>query len=377
MPARGATTTARCTSASGETSVRHPRSGQLCRRPAPCSTGSATILGSRLVVFTLDESTFSANLHRSPATTPRVFLGPPWWFLDSVEGMLRFRRLVTETAGFANTSGFVDDTRAFLSIPARHDVARRVDCRFLAQLVSHDRLELADAHQIAGDLTVGLPRRNFQPRPDDRCRTSLTATDRPRRTPTGPDYDRSARSRSWHRPSSASARSLGAHLAVYVDDLLAAGHERSRPSSACRSTTTTYPSARSNLQAGSYTLGIVDGDDHETSRDRLGPPTRSSTPRPSRAGCATALARARCRARHGDRDREGILLEPDRPEASTGPRCPTSHHDIAHPHQTPDTSPAISCLPLATGARATTPPVGPWSASTTFTANGNHSALAS
>ena len=115
----------------------------------------------RLVVFTLDESTFSRELAPLAGHYPAMFLGPPWWFLDSVEGMLRFRRLVTETAGFANTSGFVDDTRAFLSIPARHDVARRVDCRFLAELVSEHRLELADAHQIASDLTVGLPRRIF------------------------------------------------------------------------------------------------------------------------------------------------------------------------------------------------------------------------
>jgi glucuronate isomerase len=115
----------------------------------------------RLVVFTLDESTFSRELAPLAGHYPAMFLGPPWWFLDSVEGMLRFRRLVTETAGFANTSGFVDDTRAFLSIPARHDVARRVDCRFLAELVSDHRLELADAHQIASDLTVGLPRRIF------------------------------------------------------------------------------------------------------------------------------------------------------------------------------------------------------------------------
>jgi glucuronate isomerase len=69
---------------------------------------------------------------------------------------------VTETAGFANTSGFVDDTRAFLSIPARHDVARRVDCRYLAELVSDHRLELDDAHDIARELTVDLPRRVFK-----------------------------------------------------------------------------------------------------------------------------------------------------------------------------------------------------------------------
>jgi glucuronate isomerase len=116
----------------------------------------------RLVVFTLDESTFSRELAPLAGHYPAMSLGPPWWFLDSVEGMLRYRRSVTETAGFANTSGFVDDTRAFLSIPARHDVARRVDCRYLAELVSDHRLELDDAHDIARELTVDLPRRVFK-----------------------------------------------------------------------------------------------------------------------------------------------------------------------------------------------------------------------
>ncbi len=115
----------------------------------------------RLVVFTLDESTFSRELAPLAGHYPAMSLGPPWWFLDSVEGMLRYRRSVTETAGFANTTGFVDDTRAFLSIPARHDVARRVDCRYLAELVSDHRLELDDAHDIARELTVDLPRRVF------------------------------------------------------------------------------------------------------------------------------------------------------------------------------------------------------------------------
>jgi glucuronate isomerase len=121
----------------------------------------------RLVVMTLDESTFSRELAPLAGHYPALYLGPPWWFLDSVEGMLRFRHLVTETAGFANTSGFVDDTRAFLSIPARHDVARRVDCRYLAELVSDHRLDLDEAHEIATDLAVDLPRRVFNlPGPD-------------------------------------------------------------------------------------------------------------------------------------------------------------------------------------------------------------------
>ena len=115
----------------------------------------------RIVVFTLDESTFSRELAPLAGHYPAMYLGPPWWFLDSPEGMLRFRKLVTETAGFANTSGFIDDTRAIMSIPARHDVARRIDARFLAELVSDHRLTLDDAHAIITDLTDALPRRVF------------------------------------------------------------------------------------------------------------------------------------------------------------------------------------------------------------------------
>lgn len=119
----------------------------------------------RLVVFTLDESTFSRELAPLAGHYPAMYLGPPWWFLDSPEGLLRFRKLVTETAGFANTSGFIDDTRAFMSIPARHDVARRIDARFLAELVSDHRLTLGDAHDIITDLTDALPRRVFNVAP--------------------------------------------------------------------------------------------------------------------------------------------------------------------------------------------------------------------
>jgi glucuronate isomerase len=115
----------------------------------------------RMVLFTLDESTFSRELAPLVGHYPALFLGPPWWFLDSVEGMLRFRRTVIETAGFANTTGFIDDTRAFLSIPARHDVARRVDCRFLSELVVDHRLELDEAHEIVTDLAADRSRRVF------------------------------------------------------------------------------------------------------------------------------------------------------------------------------------------------------------------------
>jgi glucuronate isomerase len=88
---------------------------------------------------------------------PAVRLGAPWWFLDSPDGIRRYRELVTETAGFANTSGFVDDTRAFLSIPARHDLSRRVDAGYLARLVAEHRLDEDEAAETAVDLAHRLP----------------------------------------------------------------------------------------------------------------------------------------------------------------------------------------------------------------------------
>ena len=103
---------------------------------APCLTASATRRSLTIILFTLDESTYSRELAPLAGHYPCLRLGPPWWFHDSPEGMMRFRELATETAGFYNTVGFNDDTRAFLSIPARHDVARRIDCAFLARLVS-------------------------------------------------------------------------------------------------------------------------------------------------------------------------------------------------------------------------------------------------
>ncbi len=114
-----------------------------------------------LVLFTLDETTYSRELAPLAGHYPAVVLGPPWWFHDSVEGMLRFRHMATETAGFYNTAGFNDDTRAFPSIPARHDVARRVDATFLAQLVTRHVIEEADAHQIIVDLTQRLVKKVY------------------------------------------------------------------------------------------------------------------------------------------------------------------------------------------------------------------------
>jgi glucuronate isomerase len=114
------------------------------------------------ILFTLDESTFSRELAPLAGHYPALKLGPPWWFHDSPEGMMRFREQATETAGFYNTVGFNDDTRAFLSIPARHDVARRVDSAFLARLVAEHRLDEDEAFELIRELTVGLVRKAYK-----------------------------------------------------------------------------------------------------------------------------------------------------------------------------------------------------------------------
>jgi glucuronate isomerase len=115
-----------------------------------------------LILFTLDESTYARELAPLAGHYPALRLGPAWWFHDSPEGMRRFRRMTTETAGFYNTVGFNDDTRAFLSIPARHDVARRIDCGFLAELVMEHRLEDWEAAELAQDLACNFAKQAYR-----------------------------------------------------------------------------------------------------------------------------------------------------------------------------------------------------------------------
>jgi glucuronate isomerase len=118
--------------------------------------------GFTLIVFTLDETAYARELAPLAGHYPALKLGPPWWFHDSPEGMMRFREQATETAGFYNTVGFNDDTRAFLSIPARHDVARRVDSAFLARLVAEGRLDEDEAFEVVRELTVGLVKKAYR-----------------------------------------------------------------------------------------------------------------------------------------------------------------------------------------------------------------------
>lgn len=114
-----------------------------------------------MIIFTLDEDTYARELAPLAGHYPALTLGPAWWFHDSAEGMMRYRERMTETAGFFNTAGFNDDTRAFLSIPARHDVARRIDARFLAKLVAEKRISIEQAHFIAKQLTTELAKKAY------------------------------------------------------------------------------------------------------------------------------------------------------------------------------------------------------------------------
>ncbi|MGQ9730760.1 MAG: glucuronate isomerase [Candidatus Zipacnadales bacterium] len=115
-----------------------------------------------LIVFTLDESSYARELAPLAGHYPAMRLGPPWWFHDSIEGMIRFRKMVTETAGIYNTVGFNDDTRAFPSIPARHDLARRMDCNFLAGLVARRIIDMDDARKMSRALAYDLPKEAYK-----------------------------------------------------------------------------------------------------------------------------------------------------------------------------------------------------------------------
>ena len=116
----------------------------------------------RLIVFTLDESTYSRELAPLAGHYPAMLLGAPWWFHDSIEGMTRFRQQTTETAGIENTAGFTDDTRAFCSIPARHDLARRVDANYLGGLVARHVIDMTDASAMARAMAYDLAKRAYR-----------------------------------------------------------------------------------------------------------------------------------------------------------------------------------------------------------------------
>ncbi|MGO1921622.1 MAG: glucuronate isomerase [Microbacterium sp.] len=118
--------------------------------------------GLQIVLFTVDETVYSREIAPLAGFYPSVYIGVPWWFLDAPDAVLRFRSAVTETAGFYRGSGFIDDTRAFLSIPARHDMARRLDSAFLARLVGEGRISRVQAERIAVDLVTTVPKKAFK-----------------------------------------------------------------------------------------------------------------------------------------------------------------------------------------------------------------------
>ena len=139
-----------------------PVATEFTRNLRPLLNAYGNDAGFRLIVFTLDESTYSRELAPLAGHYPGLLLGAPWWFHDSIEGMTRFRRQTTETAGIENTAGFADDTRAFCSIPARHDLARRVDANYLGGLVARNVIDMADAGEMARALAYDLAKSAYR-----------------------------------------------------------------------------------------------------------------------------------------------------------------------------------------------------------------------
>jgi glucuronate isomerase len=139
-----------------------PIAMEFTRGLRPLLDRFGTAAGFHLVLFTADETVYSREIAPLAGFYPSVYVGAPWWFLDAPEAVRRFRGAATETAGFYRTSGFIDDTRAFLSIPARHDMSRRLDAAYLATLVAEHRLAEDEALETAVDLVSAIPTEAFK-----------------------------------------------------------------------------------------------------------------------------------------------------------------------------------------------------------------------
>ena len=139
-----------------------PVSVELTEALRPALNAHGTNPNLHLVVFTIDESVYSRELAPLAGFYPSLYIGAPWWFIDAPDSIRRFQEAVTDSAGFSRLSGFIDDTRAFCSIPARHDMSRRLDAAHLARLVAQERLELDQAETIARQLVVDQPRKVFK-----------------------------------------------------------------------------------------------------------------------------------------------------------------------------------------------------------------------
>jgi glucuronate isomerase len=139
-----------------------PMTVEATRALQPMLNAFGTNPTFRLVVFTMDESIYGRELGPLAGFYPSMYVGVPWWFIDAPDAIKRFRKALTEPVGFTKTSGFIDDTRAFLSIPARHDMSRRVDSVHLAELVVEHRLEEDEAFEIIHDLVAVQPKSVFR-----------------------------------------------------------------------------------------------------------------------------------------------------------------------------------------------------------------------
>jgi len=139
-----------------------PFAMEYTRALQPLLADFGTAENFHLVLFTIDETVFSREIAPLAGFYPSVFVGAPWWFIDEPDAMLRFRSAVTGTAGFSRSSGFIDDTRAFCSIPARHDASRRTEASFLARLVAEHRIPEERAAEIIVDVVDAAPRRAFK-----------------------------------------------------------------------------------------------------------------------------------------------------------------------------------------------------------------------
>ena len=146
----------------GDTGHDIPVRAEFTRALQPLLERYGTHPGFRLVLFTTDEAVYSRELAPLAGFYPSVFVGAPWWFLDAPDAIQRVRSAVTETAGFRRTSGFIDDTRAFCSIPVRHDMSRRLDSGWLARLVADHRLEEDEALETITELVTVTPRQAFR-----------------------------------------------------------------------------------------------------------------------------------------------------------------------------------------------------------------------
>ena len=139
-----------------------PVATEFTRNLAPLLNEFGNSSALTLILFTLDESTYARELAPLAGHYPAVRLGPAWWFHDSINGMTRYREWTTETAGIWNTAGFTDDTRAFCSIPARHELSRRVDANVLARMVSRHIIDLRDARGMAHAMAYGLAKAAYK-----------------------------------------------------------------------------------------------------------------------------------------------------------------------------------------------------------------------